>query len=250
METTKKYTAIVASPSGNTIAQIKEAIADLGMFKSCKGAFSMQEALDMSKDEQPDVLLSSLLFKGYDGIALIEEYRRQYPKANTKLVIYDKIAADEIANFAISKGADYVISRPATDRSFSDALVSLLTRDGIPSSRISIITSVMCRLGVSLRVKGFYMLRTAIRLTLEDESYIYNITGRLYPAVAEELGSTPCRVERNMRHAIEVAWTRGDLPYTDEVFGYSVDAERGKPTNAAFIATVADYVRMCECRIN
>ena len=108
----------------------------------------------------------------------------------------------------------------------------------------------MCRLGVSLRVKGFYMLRTAIRLTLEDESYIYNITGRLYPAVAKELNSTPCRVERNMRHAIEVAWTRGDLPYTDEVFGYSVDAERGKPTNAAFIATVADYVRMCECRIN
>ena len=250
MQTSRKYTALVASSSGDTIAQIKEAIGRMGMFESCKGAFSIQEVMDMSKKRPPDVLLTSLIFKGYDGIALIEEYKKQYPKAGTKLIVYDKIAADDIANFAISKGADYVITRPATDRSFSDAIANLLTEESIPASRISIITSVMCRLGVSLRVKGFYMLRTAIRLTLEDESYIYNITGRLYPAVAKELNSTPCRVERNMRHAIEVAWTRGDLPYTDEVFGYSVDAERGKPTNAAFIATVADYVRMCECRIN
>lgn len=108
------------------------------------------------------------------------------------------------------------------------------------------ISNMLKDLGISPALKGYGYLKTAIELTIEDESLVHHITKELYPAIAKKHKTLPNRVERGMRHAIEKAWDIGDIDKINSIFGYTVDARRGKPTNSEFIATVADYLLLMQ----
>ncbi len=103
------------------------------------------------------------------------------------------------------------------------------------------IVEIIKRLGVPANISGYYYLRRAIEKMLEDNSYITAITKRLYPELAKEYNSLPLRIERGIRHAIEVGWIRGDVEFQHEIFGFSIDSEKGRLTNSEFIAAVADW---------
>ena len=112
------------------------------------------------------------------------------------------------------------------------------------TNRDFFIVTTLKTLGVSPRLLGYSYLKSAINLVLEDPEYQRALTKRLYPKIAEMHLSTPSRVERAIRHSIETAWDRGDIYFEEELFGYTVSADKGKPTNSEFIATVVDYVSM------
>ena len=106
------------------------------------------------------------------------------------------------------------------------------------------VTEIIHRIGVPAHIKGYNYLRTAIMMTVEDEELINAVTKILYPTVAKKYSTTSSRVERAIRHAIEVAWDRGDLEILNKYFGYTIQNDRGKPTNSEFIAMIADNVRL------
>lgn len=107
-----------------------------------------------------------------------------------------------------------------------------------------IVSDVIRKLGVPAHIKGYCYIREAIIMCIEDSHAIESITKILYPDIAKKFSTTPSRVERAIRHAIEVAWTRGDLEYNEKMFGYTVSAAKGKPTNSEFIAMLADAIRL------
>lgn len=107
-----------------------------------------------------------------------------------------------------------------------------------------IITFIIKELGVPANVKGYYYIRYAIDLIMNDISLVGKITKVLYPKIAEEFNTTPSRVERAMRHAIEIGWGRANLEIANKLFGYTVASDKGKPTNSEFISTIADYILM------
>lgn len=104
------------------------------------------------------------------------------------------------------------------------------------------ITNLLKQLGIPANIKGYYYLRSAVEIASEDMSLIYQITKRLYPSIADMYDTTWTRVERAIRHAIEVSWNRGDLALQKEIFGYTIDQNKGKPTNSEFIAMISDYI--------
>ena len=113
-----------------------------------------------------------------------------------------------------------------------------------PSDLESQVTEIIHRIGVPAHIKGYQYLRTAIMMTIEDNDLINAVTKVLYPAVAKKYQTTSSRVERAIRHAIEVAWDRGDIDTLNAFFGYTIQNERGKPTNSEFIAMIADNMRL------
>lgn len=108
------------------------------------------------------------------------------------------------------------------------------------------ICSILKGLGVSPGINGYRYLRKAIMLALEDDTYLEAVTKRLYPDVADFYGTTKTRVERSIRHAVEFGWLRGNVDLMDELFGYTIDVNKGKPTNGEYIATIADYIKTSE----
>ena len=133
-----------------------------------------------------------------------------------------------------------------------DRIEAILQEDEPPASLLEeqeqqleiIVTDILHQIGVPAHIKGYHYLRRAIILTLHDRKIINAVTKQLYPAVAEAFETTPSRVERAIRHAIEVAWDRGDVEVLNSYFGYTIQNSRGKPTNSEFIAMIADRIRL------
>ena len=113
-----------------------------------------------------------------------------------------------------------------------------------PASLNLTVTEILHQIGVPAHIKGYYYLRSSIKMVVEDQSILSAITKRLYPDVAKENGTTASRVERAIRHAIEVAWDRGNVEILEQYFGYTINSSRGKPTNSEFIAMIADKINM------
>lgn len=113
-----------------------------------------------------------------------------------------------------------------------------------PNYILKVITRILLQLGIPASIKGFYYLREAINLTIYDISLVEAVTTRLYPTLADMYHTVPFRVERTMRYAIEMSWHRGDVDKMEEIFGYSIEEEKGRPTNTEFIAMIADRIRL------
>lgn len=157
---------------------------------------------------------------------------------------------------AILGGADYFVLRPFDAAQMANRIFSLCgkqLRPTVPEVRYTVadngslemrVTEIIHQIGVPAHIKGYQYLRDAILMAIEDEDIINAVTKRLYPAVAKKHATTSSRVERAIRHAIEVAWDRGDVDTLNAYFGYTVNTGRGKPTNSEFIAMIADKFRL------
>jgi len=192
---------------------------------------------------QPRVIILDLMLPRLDGISVLKSMPAE---ARPRILLLSAFATDFIASTAAEIGADYLMLKPCSAQNVAMRVGEILNaaqgrqiQDEEAASEITI-TNIMHEIGVPSHIKGFQYLREAIILAIKDMDIINAITKELYPQVATTFCTTPARVERAIRHAIEVAWERGNLDTLQRFFGYTISITRGKPTNSEFIALIAD----------
>lgn len=207
-----------------------------------------QEALIAIKRTQPDVVLIDLWFPGYDLASLIREVKRSLKTAAPKFILVTGINNKDILEDAFSSGISSCIKKPFDYEVLSERIMQVTEKH---RERIiddfdleSQVTRIIHQVGIPAHIKGYQYLRSAIMMVIKDNRIINEVTKTLYPSVAEEYNTTASRVERAIRHAIEVAWDRGDVDIINSFFGYTVQNTKGKPTNSEFIAMIADNLRL------
>ncbi len=235
------------------LAEFMEAEGDMEVVGSTgDGA----EALALAQSLKPDLVLTDLVLPGLDGLALIEKL--QSAERAPAVIVASGFFNDRVVSDCARMGIHYFLPKPCDlpallsrmRQSVSETPV-LPAAVGVgfaPPSREpsleAVVTDVIHEIGVPAHIKGYQYLREAIILTVHDMDAINAVTKILYPAVAKKFATTPSRVERAIRHAIEVAWDRGDLETLQKFFGYTVSNIKGKPTNSEFIAMIADSLTL------
>ena len=248
----RKFTVLLADAMEDfriTLAAAINAEDDMEVvFQSGNGEEALQQIIRLA----PDLVITDLPLAGLDGLALLE----QLPELNRPAVlILSSYAESAILSVLdqLTTSRDYRMLKPARTQVIIQRLRQMADRPTSadnaqnPYSGRSLegrVTTIIHDIGVPAHIKGYQYLREAIIMTVEDMEVINAVTKILYPEVAKKFGTTASRVERAIRHAIEVAWDRGDLETLQKYFGYTVSNAKGKPTNSEFIAMIADRLQL------
>ncbi len=213
-----------------------------------------KEALEAINKEKPDIVVLDLWLTGLDGAGIIREVRKSM-KDPPSFIIATGLNNIAVIEDAIEAGASFCVMKPCELASLALKIHKLAkhigsaTTNDLSAARLSNdieaqVTKLIHKVGIPAHIKGYQYLRCAIMMTFENQSLINSVTKELYPTIAKEYGTTSSRVERAIRHAIEVAWDRGDYDVLSEMFGYTVQKAKGKPTNSEFIALISDNLRL------
>ncbi|MCC8182384.1 MAG: sporulation transcription factor Spo0A [Clostridiales bacterium] len=194
-----------------------------------------------------EVLVMDLVLFGMDGLELLEQINTQEAR-RPGILIYSSFVAGGVAARTAELGADYFLTKPNRGQAVVER-IRLLRNSATVTPKAyqnmeTLVTSIIHEIGVPAHIKGYQYLREAILIAVDDMDVINAVTKVLYPEVAKRYGTTASRVERAIRHAIEVAWDRGDLETLQKYFGYTVSNAKGKPTNSEFIAMIADRLQL------
>jgi len=228
-----------------------------------------EEAIDMIANIMPDVALLDVIMPHLDGIGVLEKMNMIKCDKKPLCIMLSAVGQDKITQKAVGLGAEYYVVKPFDIELLIKRIKELknfipnrstdtfITRDvktqyvEIPEDGIknqdnleALVTNIIHEVGVPAHIKGYQYLREAIIMVVNDIDVINQITKSLYPKIATKFNTTPSRVERAIRHAIEVAWGRGDQKTVEKIFGYTISAAKGKPTNSEFIAMIADKLRL------
>lgn len=213
----------------------------------CAQTASGEELLDLIARHRPDVVVMDLMLSGMDGLEVLEELGEDRPK----VLVLSAFGGPALAGQISQRGGDYCMLKPCRPQSvverarlLCDVPALQLQEEGDARDLERQVTAIIHEIGVPAHIKGYQYLREAIGLAVADMEIINAVTKVLYPAVAKKFGTTASRVERAIRHAIEVAWDRGDLETLQKYFGYTVSNAKGKPTNSEFIAMIADRLQL------
>ncbi len=211
------------------------------------------EVIEAVERLRPDILIIDSFMAGIDGPGVIKKVKENKSDAPI-VVLMSSIDSTAFEKQMIGSGADYYFIKPFDVDVMAERIIQLyewkqmnceddvrLTREGRENSRLEVtISDIMHEIGVPAHIKGYQYLREAIMLCVNDSEIMNSVTKLLYPTVAKKYNTTPSRVERAIRHAIEVAWDRGDVDVLSSYFGYTIQNTRGKPTNSEFIAMISD----------
>lgn len=228
-----------------------------------------EEAIDMIANIMPDVALLDVIMPHLDGIGVLEKMNMIKCDKKPLCIMLSAVGQDKITQKAVGLGAEYYVVKPFDIELLIKRIKELknfipnrstdtfITRDvktqyvEIPEDGIknqdnleALVTNIIHEVGVPAHIKGYQYLREAIIMVVNDIDVINQITKSLYPKIADKFTTTPSRVERAIRHAIEVAWGRGQQDVVENIFGYTISAAKGKPTNSEFIAMIADKLRL------
>ncbi len=210
-----------------------------------------EQAIRMIQERRPDVLVLDLMLAKKDGISVLKAIAGMDRKPLT--LATSGFITEYVSAAAANLGVRYLMLKPCDMSALVERLEELRGGESLrccPPRRIdknsieSMVTSIIHEIGVPAHIKGYQYLREAIIIAVNDMDVINAITKVLYPQVAKTFQTTPSRVERAIRHAIEVAWDRGDLDTLQRFFGYTVSNTKGKPTNSEFIALIADKLQL------
>ncbi|KZD31502.1 Stage 0 sporulation two-component response regulator (Spo0A) [Bacillus cereus] len=225
-------------------------------------AYNGQECLNLLTDKQPDVLVLDIIMPHLDGLAVLEKMRHIERLKQPSVIMLTAFGQEDVTKKAVDLGASYFILKPFDMENLTshirqvsgkaNAMIkrplpsfrSATTIDGKPKNLDASITSIIHEIGVPAHIKGYMYLREAISMVYNDIELLGSITKVLYPDIAKKYNTTASRVERAIRHAIEVAWSRGNIDSISSLFGYTVSMSKAKPTNSEFIAMVADKLRL------
>ncbi|WP_294405880.1 sporulation transcription factor Spo0A [uncultured Ruminococcus sp.] len=211
---------------------------------------------DAIKNEQPDVVIADAVMPGLDAIELI---RKSAQLTNKPLFIITSPYENAfIETQVMNAGASYFMLKPFDIKILGERIKAMLDidtditadadftrrRSGHSPNLEIIVTDIIHQIGVPAHIKGYHYLREAIICCVNDKEMLESVTKLLYPAVAKKFATTPSRVERAIRHAIEIAWDRGDIDTLNSFFGYTINTGKGKPTNSEFIALITDKISL------
>ena len=222
-----------------------------------------EDALHMITNKNPDVVLLDLIMPKMDGLGVLEKVKNDSSlKKTPAFIVLSAIGQEDVTEDAFALGANYYMMKPFNNEMLLGRLRSLRSRGekALAPARAVMsgerrksyeerdletdVTNMIHEIGVPAHIKGYQYLRDAIMMSVKDMEMLGSITKVLYPTIAKNHQTTPSRVERAIRHAIEVAWSRGKMDTIDELFGYTVSTGKGKPTNSEFIALISDRIRL------
>lgn len=223
------------------------------------------KTVEAVEKEKPDVLILDMIMPYLDGLGVLEKLDTCEPANRPKTIMLSAVGQESITKKAINLGAEYYVVKPfdlkilvqrihdladtektgSAPHNKNNSIRSVINTDQSRAVDLEMdITNMIHEVGVPAHIKGYQYLRDAITMVVEDMDLLSAVTKELYPAIAKQNNTTPSRVERAIRHAIEVAWNRGKLETLNSLFGYTVHTDKGKPTNSEFIAIIADKLRL------
>ncbi len=237
---------------------LEEYLSEQEGFKIVGKAYNGNQALEMIQEKEPDVIVLDIIMPHLDGIGVLENLNVMDLKKRPKVIILTTLGQETTAHRSIELGADYYILKPFDLQVLSNRIRQLFEGSSVREKNIVYqgqmnrvsrsmdveVTRIIHQMGVPAHIKGYQYLRDAILFVIEDVNLLGAVTKELYPMIAQKYSTTASRVERAIRHAIELAWDRGNVEMMTKFFGYTINIERGKPTNSEFIAMVADKLRM------
>lgn len=259
-----KWSVAIADDNERMVAVLESVIHQDEELQLVGVARNGEDACRIVQEKTPDIVLLDIIMPKLDGLTVLEKVGLDSKlQKKPEFIVISAIGQEKITEDAFMLGASYYIMKPFDHEMLLNRIRSLkenrqnkkLPLRKTPSSfeaRIDYeehnletdVTNMIHEIGVPAHIKGYQYLRDAIMMAVEDMSMLNSITKILYPTIAKNHQTTPSRVERAIRHAIEVAWSRGKMDTIDELFGYTVSVGKGKPTNSEFIALIADKIRL------
>ena len=212
--------------------------------------------IEMIKREMPDIVLADVFMPNMDILGVIKNINESNIKDKPMVMAMSGFDNQRLEKELIDGGVDYYFLKPFDVNIMAQRIIQLsgwknerqplVVRDNVitDTNLELMITDIIHQIGVPAHIKGYHYLREAIMLSIKNSDIINSVTKLLYPTVAKKHSTTASRVERAIRHAIEVAWDRGDIDVLNSYFGYTIQNERGKPTNSEFIAMISDKLRL------
>lgn len=246
----KKINVLMIDDNESLIDMVEEYFSGNEQISISFRSHDGEEGLKLIKEKKDDydVILLDLIMPKKDGLYVLEEMRKQ--NINKKVIVETSYNAPDTIRKVSEYGVNYYILKPYDLNELEKRLLETtnkakgetinLYQNGLDKS----ITNMLHELGMPSHIKGYQYIREGISLIYNNPSIIGGITKELYPEIAMKYDTTVSRVERAIRHAIEVSWNRGSIDYMEELFGHSVDFDKAKPTNSEFIVTVADKLRL------
>ena len=210
------------------------------------------ETLNLVEKLEPDVLVMDSFLSRTDALGVLEGIRKRGLRKPVTMIL-SAVNNPNLEKESVRAGADYYLLKPVDVSVLTERITQLTgwfraarsqAEDYSDENMLILVSDIMHQLGVPAHIKGYQYLRESIMLTIHDSDMMSSVTKVLYPTVARKFKTTPSRVERAIRHAIEVAWDRGDVDVLSGYFGYTIQTSRGKPTNSEFIAMISDKLRL------
>ena len=256
----KKIKVCIVDDNRELVALLEEYISEQPDMEVIGVAHNGQDCLSMLEQVSPDVLVLDIIMPHLDGLAVLERIKEsQKGTSIPNVIMLTAFGQEDVTKKAVELGASYFILKPFD----MENLVNHIRQSGEKGAGIArsnsyaprqveakpvnldaSITSIIHEIGVPAHIKGYLYLREAISMVYNDIELLGSITKVLYPDIAKKYNTTASRVERAIRHAIEVAWSRGNIDSISSLFGYTVSMTKAKPTNSEFIAMVADKLRL------
>ena len=251
-----KVKILIADESRDFRRICREKLLQLG-YREVIEATNGEETLARIGTDRPDIVLLDIWLSKIDSLQILKTVTAEkvMPEQRPSFIMLSIVNNQNVFFEATELGADYCMLKPLNFQTLGERIIRLIAQkknaknlSGIPATMghdlESQVTKVIHQIGVPAHIKGYQYLRCAIIMTVNDNDIINSVTKILYPTVAKQFGTTSSRVERAIRHAIEVAWDRGDVDTLNSYFGYTIQQGRGKPTNSEFIAMIADNLRL------
>ncbi|MGB4439848.1 MAG: sporulation transcription factor Spo0A, partial [Sedimentibacter sp.] len=245
----KKVRVVIADDNKEFRLILKEFLISKNVFDVVEMAEDGLKALDAVEKFEPDILILDIIMPHLDGLGVLEKLHKMDLKKFPKVIILSAVGHDKVTQRAINMGVEYYIVKPFNFESFADRLIQIseletskvqyknkeMVYNEKANEELSLevkITEILHEVGVPAHIKGYQYLRTSIIDVVNNIELLGAITKELYPMIAQKYTTTPSRVERAIRHAIEVAWTRGKIETINSIFGYTIHNNKGKPTNS------------------
>ncbi len=210
------------------------------------------ELLKFYEECHPEVIIMDAFLQHIDAMGVISRINMMDPVNRPLIIVMSGIDNPNFEREITKCGVDYFFLKPVDPQMMAERIIQISSWKGVgitahyevQQDLNVVITEILHQIGVPAHIKGYQYVREAIRLTVENPEMLNSVTKILYPTVAKSFKSTSSRVERAIRHAIEVAWDRGDVDVLNSYFGYTIQSQRGKPTNSEFVAMISDKIRL------
>ena len=259
-----KLNIAIADDNERMVSLLSDILSKEEEFNVVGKAFNGEEAYQLVKKTEPDIMLLDVIMPKLDGLSVVEKVNKDASiKKKPSFIMLTAVGNENVTEDAFSLGVSYYIMKPF-DNDMVVNRIKLIARgsskgpaevkrvmayekpeEPAPERNLEAdVTNIIHEIGVPAHIKGYQYLRDAIMMSVDDIEMLNSITKVLYPTIAKKYQTTPSRVERAIRHAIEVAWSRGKMDTIDALFGYTINTGKGKPTNSEFVALLADKIRL------